>query len=633
MDDISKLRNDKAIKAALLSLPPTLEQSYERILCNILEDDKILAIRVFQWLLYSQRPMKVREVADAIATETGDKCMDPDSKLNEPEDIIHICGSLVDLNRWNMTLGLAHFTVKEYLTSTNIARGPAASYRILPHTANTELTKTCLTYILFNDFSTGPCETEDEFLARLDEYPLLRYAPYYWPTHIRKYEIGSDETLDALVLSFFRLKQDCGNFRTWWQLYYTGDYDQYYPNSLKGSYTSLYLAAEMGQHPAVMELLESGADINVKGGKLGTALAVAAGEGHSETVRVLLEKGAGLLEKGKKEYKPFNEPMTEAARNGFPECVRLLLGYGAEEISEWAKGCQDAMSALRTPVPDERENVMEVFLAAEYFQQVPTAEEADVPINTIHPFFAAFAMSVCCGWEKSSRSMFKIASDVIISAAKGELLDICLDMILEHGHVKLLKMIMQEDKARALYAKHDTYQAHLYKAAYYGQDKIIEFLLGLEEASRIEGLGISLHIAAAKGNIGIMERLLRAGANPLQEDDAGWSPMVYASQYNENSAMEKLSVSADFSEALDINIGPIPQGLFLEPLGVETIGKGNSDARIIRSGRLIEAYIAGRDQYPIVPPFVNYSFEVEVKKRYILYSLSFSRLSTLIVCR
>lgn len=518
------------------------------------------AIRIFEWLLYSQRPMTMLELVDAIAIVVGDKSMDPDVKLNEPEDITHICGGLIDLNRQNMTLGLAHFTVKEYLISTNIARGPAATYQIRLHTANVELTKTCLTYILFSDFSAGPCSTEEEFLARLDEYPLLRYAPYYWPKHIHECGVGNDKVLDDLVLSFFRLKQDSGSFLSWWQLYHAGR-DNLYNRPARKPENLLYLAAQMGQHPAVRELLEGGADINADCYE-GTALFAAAKRGHLETVQILLEKGRGLLEEGLKKYKPLRAPMTEASKGGFGECVQLLLDYGTEELSEFSSCCRDALGVLPLDTPGEREHIMEIFLATKHFRTVPTAEETDVPIADMPDFLGAFMCSVACGWERCSRSMFGIGSDVIVSATGGKFLDVCLHYIIERGHVKLLKMIMQHDKARAINTKHDKHRSHLQKAAYFGQEKIVEFLLSLKEASGIEGLGISLHVAAAMGHIGIMERLLRAGANPLHKDDHGWSPLLYASLYLENVAIQKLSVLA-----------PISLDLSLKTLEVETTSK------------------------------------------------------------
>lgn len=521
----------------------------------------VSAIRIFEWLLYSQRPMTMLELVDAIAVVAGDKSMNPDGKLNEPEDITHICGGLIDLNRQNMTLGLAHFTVKEYLISTNIARGPVATYQIRPHTANVELTKTCLTYILFSDFSTGPCSTKEEFLARLDEYPLLRYAPHYLPKHIRECGVGNDEVLDDLILSFFRLEQDSGSFLSWWQLYYAGRRNLYDRAPERKPENLLYLAADMGQHPAVRELLEGGADINADCYE-GTALLAAANRGHLETMQILLEKGRGFLEKGPKEYKPMHAPMRAASKNTFPECVQLLLDYGTEELSEWVSCCREAISVLPLDTPDENEVVMEVFLATEHFQKIPTAEEADAPISDMPDFLGVFMCSVGLGWEKCSRSLFRIGSDVIIPASGGKFLDVCLHYIIERGHVKLLKMIMQDDRARAINTKHDKHRSHLQKAAYYGREKIVEFLLSLKEASGIEGLGVSLHVAAAMGHIGIMERLLRAGANPLHKDDHGWSPLVYASLYLENVAMEKLSV-----------LVPISHDLSLKPLEIETTSK------------------------------------------------------------
>lgn len=411
------------------------------------------------------------------------------------------------------------------------------------------------------------------------------------------------------------MEQDCGSFLSWWQLYYAGKDNVYDHGPKREPESLLYLAAEMGQHQVIRELLEGGADINAER-YIGTPLRVAADEGHIETVRVLLEEGRGLLEKGKKKYKPMGEPMSIAAGHGFAECVQLLLDYGTEESSDWIRDCRNAISTLPLGFPDERENIMEIFLATKPFQQLPTAEEANFSISDMPNFLGVFMCSLGCGWEKSSRLMFGLGSDVIISANDGGFLDICLHYIIMRGHVKLLKMIMENDKARAISTRLDKHRAHLQKAAYYGREKIVEFLLTFQKAFGIEGLGISLHIAVAGGHINIMERLLHAGADPLQKDDDGWSPLVYASQYLQDATMEKLSVFM-----------PISHDLRLE---VEAVGK---DKLVCCDLLIWLADIETAEGYrrPIVPPSANYSFEVEIIERYILCSSSLSMSIPLII--
>lgn len=568
LDDIAKLRNDKAIKSALKSLPRTLESSYERTLCNIPEEDKALAIRIFHWLLASQRPMKVWEMVDAVAVEIGDESMDPDSKLNEPEDITNICGGLIDLNRWDMTLGLAHFTVEEYLTSIAITQSPAATYQIQPQIANAEVTKICLTYILFDNFSVGPCETEDEFLTRLDEYPLLCYAPYHWPEHIRRYKSGTDKTLDDLILSFFRLEQDSGKFLSWMQIRGTGTkHVSKNLNNYKGSLMKpFYFAAEIGQLIAVRDLFESGADVNEQGGPLGTPLVAAASNGHSETVQFLLEKGAGLKNgMGLKEYRPLHKPLSRAASYGSAECVQILLDYGVEEPADWIECCEHAMGYLSI---DGEESVMGVFLATDYFQQAPSAKEAGNP-NRMHPFLTAFAICVHHGWEKHIRSLWEMGYDVLVSANEYKMLKLCLHTAVMYGHVKILRIILQNDEAKAYCTKHGIYQMLLQEAAYYSQGKIVEFLLGFGKSSGDGNIGLSLHVAAAKGQIDIMDRLLRAGANPLERDDDRWPPLIYAAQYHENHAAEKLSALTNFLEISDIKLGPTSWDLSPKEVSVD----------------------------------------------------------------
>jgi hypothetical protein len=49
-----------------------LDDTYARILCNIDEEYSQDAFKILQWLAYSARPLRIKEVAEVIAVEIDD---------------------------------------------------------------------------------------------------------------------------------------------------------------------------------------------------------------------------------------------------------------------------------------------------------------------------------------------------------------------------------------------------------------------------------------------------------------------------------------------------------------------------------------------------------------------------------
>ncbi|KAG0131109.1 hypothetical protein HOY82DRAFT_485560, partial [Tuber indicum] len=291
LDQIGKLRSDKAIKSALQSLPPTLDDTYERILCNIAEEDRELAVQVFRFLVCGDRDFTLSEIREGLAIEIGSKRIDPDNRLNDEEDILDICSGLVDRSEKNVA-GLAHFTVKEYLASPNLAKGKASYYYINETQGNTELAKITYTYLLIQDFSTGPCSSSTEFDLREKLYPLYLYAAKHGWKHVLKYNYGSDRTLDALLAQFYS-NDNNPNFISWRQAQISRSPNvTSYLKPVFSSTTTLYYASELGLWQLIKGIIGGGADVNHHGGTRSTPLAAAAAYGHVKTIKVLLERGA-----------------------------------------------------------------------------------------------------------------------------------------------------------------------------------------------------------------------------------------------------------------------------------------------------------------------------------------------------
>ncbi|XP_040003756.1 BRCA1-associated RING domain protein 1 isoform X2 [Xiphias gladius] len=89
--------------------------------------------------------------------------------------------------------------------------------------------------------------------------------------------------------------------------------------------TLLHLAAIKGDVEAVKELLDQGADPNLKDNAGWTPLHEACNLGHKAVVEVLVSKGALLNTPGYEN----DSPLHDAVRNGHPAIVKLLLQLGA----------------------------------------------------------------------------------------------------------------------------------------------------------------------------------------------------------------------------------------------------------------------------------------------------------------
>ena len=135
------------LRKALKSLPKTFEDTYTRILDDIGEENDKDAFKVLQWLTYSARPLRIEEVAEVTALDIeGDPRFDPEHRLREPRDLLTICSSLVTLVA--SELRLAHFSVKEYLTSERIRVSSASKFSALEISAHLSIAETCLAYLL-----------------------------------------------------------------------------------------------------------------------------------------------------------------------------------------------------------------------------------------------------------------------------------------------------------------------------------------------------------------------------------------------------------------------------------------------------------------------------------------------------
>ena len=85
------------------------------------------------------------------------------------------------------SLELAHFTVKEFLTSSSDPLDKEYGvYHFGPKTDDAELAETCLTYLSFEDFGSGSRDSNKFSFKRWESFAFRQYAVRHWAEHARK---------------------------------------------------------------------------------------------------------------------------------------------------------------------------------------------------------------------------------------------------------------------------------------------------------------------------------------------------------------------------------------------------------------------------------------------------------------
>lgn len=132
IDILQRLKCEQHIvKKALENLPSTLDETYDRILLAIPEDERLFVHHVLRWIAYHNElydgdgiPLEVLiQAAEASTLElTGDR----NERFYDKDTLREVCGCLIDINPEDsvntncytfISVTFAHYTVHEYLDS------------------------------------------------------------------------------------------------------------------------------------------------------------------------------------------------------------------------------------------------------------------------------------------------------------------------------------------------------------------------------------------------------------------------------------------------------------------------------------------------------------------------------------
>ncbi|CAG8957981.1 hypothetical protein HYFRA_00000324 [Hymenoscyphus fraxineus] len=312
-------RND--IKKALKSLPKTLDETYERILTSVDEEHRPKLALALKWISGATRPLTIKELAEAIVIDsTQEPPFQEENRLPDPNWIIPILSSLVVIsthvehpNRDRKYLPyiedpatlvkLAHFSVKEYLTSDRIRHSAASEFYMTNSVADEACAKGSLQYLC----SCFASERITRSYSDLNEFPLLKYASESWYSHASIYQDLEVPEMDDLILKFLSTEET----REPWLWLQDLDHGWFRPAELAIGYlggpqeemrkpisTPLYIAASLGWTKYLATLINQGVDIDQKGGWYGTALQGATFYNKPWAVNLLLNAGANANQMG-----------------------------------------------------------------------------------------------------------------------------------------------------------------------------------------------------------------------------------------------------------------------------------------------------------------------------------------------
>ena len=325
------------IRHALEELPTTLDATYARTLEEIDDQNWEYAHRLFQCVAAASRPLHVKELAEFLAfdfqaesTPTFLADWRPEDPANE---VLSICSTLLVVveSRWRFpVVQFAHFSVKEYLTSTRLAKAKdtISRFHVSMTPAHTIVAQACLGVLLHLD--------ENITRVRLKDFPLADYAAEHWMGHAR-IENVSPNLQDGMK----RLFSPCKNHLSVW----VWIYDPEVPwrrrirseRPAKARATPLHYAVVCNMHDiATFLIVEHSQDVNARGFENEeTPLQVSLRWGHVETARVLLKHGADIEVRDDVDA----NLLELAARTGQVEFAQVVLEHGADANSTDFLGC------------------------------------------------------------------------------------------------------------------------------------------------------------------------------------------------------------------------------------------------------------------------------------------------------
>ncbi|KAF4449222.1 hypothetical protein F53441_7464 [Fusarium austroafricanum] len=199
LDYLCEFATDHDRLQALKQLPPTLPDSYRRLLQRV--NNRPAKIRkmvqlCLHFIAFFPEQLSVLELCQAVSTpdEIGAQLSEDNTYIED--DIIHHCSSLIRKSADGKGFEFSHFTVREFLQSEMVCLEP---YKISRSKSTSLLALQCLRFVQLKNINISTYDRDRFFeeQQKLDsELPFYRQAAAYWPMLVRE---GFDESNEPSV--------------------------------------------------------------------------------------------------------------------------------------------------------------------------------------------------------------------------------------------------------------------------------------------------------------------------------------------------------------------------------------------------------------------------------------------------
>ena len=516
MDYLCELPNDAARRKALVSLPPDLNSTYERILRRVNQSNtevQRLVQRTLRWIVHGHTypfPLRIDALSESLSVEVGDSRLNSEAIPDEFE-ILHWCSSLVRKSVDGHHLELAHFTVKEFLMQISRDKdNEFQPYGTELDAANMEMAETCLTYLNFEDFTQEEAIDEDAVQSRLEKYPFREYAVENWRKHASDH-CGHDRLFPLLKKLFHPSKHNTlislVSDRIWLYFDVIGEY--YVSADVKSAIAeanSLHFAAMECVPELCAWLIQSGCDVN-KETSFGTPLCC-----------VFLHHNIDESIDEKAYYSEVDETQEEV--------LSILLE------------AQEALTTGRTY--SSGQEVSPLWLAISTYCSSFTLQLLErgyvLDCHCINLLAERFEGRISDWVDESLYHVLEHASDRNL---REEDKDKFVTLVSRAEAAGLLKSCQERyTDGKLSWSDKVRREMSLYVAAEFGRKEIIVELLKdcqLDVNAAQPGTGMTaVHYAAANDHAQILEILLKLGGNPGQIDSKGRTALHHACSRRES---------------------------------------------------------------------------------------------------